>query len=330
MDISVLVPTYHRPQDLLRCLNALALQTKAPFEVLVVVRDTDTETFAALANFKTDTLPLKTLVVQEPGQVAALNTGLSRAQGEVIAITDDDAAPRPQWLERIDAHFAGDHTVGGVGGKDIIHPQSLVAGDSPSTVVGKVQWFGRVIGRHHLGFGEPRPVSVLKGANMSYRQAAVDDHRFDTRLRGQGAQVHNDMAFSLAIKRAGWQLMYDPLVEVDHYPAQRFDEDQRDAFSYEACKNAVHNETVALLDYLPWVQKAIFMVWALVVGTRDAFGLVQWLRFSLKGDGRASERLAAAWQGRLMGLQTWGRYRLAKSSRQSESLGPGKDVPISD
>ncbi len=330
MDISVLVPTYHRPQDLLRCLKALTMQTKPPFEVLVVVRESDAETFAALADFNSCSLPLKTLVVQEPGQVAALNTGLSRAQGEVIAITDDDAAPRPQWLERIDAHFSGDATIGGVGGKDIIHPQSLVAGDAPSAVVGQVQWFGRVIGRHHVGFGQPRPVSVLKGANMSYRQAAVDGHRFDTRLRGHGAQMHNDMAFSLAIKRAGWQLIYDPLVEVDHYPAQRFDEDQRDSFSYEACKNAVHNETLVLLDYLPWVQKVIFMVWALVVGTRDSFGLIQWLRFSLKGDGQASKQLAAAWQGRLMGSQTWGRYRLPRFSRRSEALGTGTDVPISD
>jgi len=30
---------------------------------------------------------------------------------------------------------------------------------------------------------------------------------------------------------AGWKLIYDPRVAVDHYPAQRFDEDQRNKFN---------------------------------------------------------------------------------------------------
>ncbi|RAG65491.1 hypothetical protein DN536_36710, partial [Burkholderia multivorans] len=31
--------------------------------------------------------------------------------------------------------------------------------------------------------------------------------------------------------RAGWKLMYDPAIAVDHYPAERFDDDRRDARS---------------------------------------------------------------------------------------------------
>ena len=49
MIITVLIPTYHRTRDLARCLEALEDQTRAPDEILLVVRDTDSETRDMLA-----------------------------------------------------------------------------------------------------------------------------------------------------------------------------------------------------------------------------------------------------------------------------------------
>lgn len=45
MNISVLIPTYRRPKDLARCLEALKKQKRVPDEVLVIVRNTDAETW---------------------------------------------------------------------------------------------------------------------------------------------------------------------------------------------------------------------------------------------------------------------------------------------
>ena len=174
-------------------------------------------------------------------------------------------------------------------------------------MVGKVQWFGRVIGNHHLGVGEPREVDVLKGTNMSYRRSAVHGTSFDKRLRGSGAQVHNDMAFSLLVKHLGWKLIYDPGLAVDHFPAARFDEDQRHLFSTTAFSMMVHNETLVLLEHLPPVRRVVFGFWALVVGSRAGPGLVQWLRL-LPSEGRlAGAKLQAALRGRLEGSRTWRR-----------------------
>lgn len=52
-----------------------------------------------------------------------------------------------------------------------------------------IQWFGRIIGNHHLGVGLPQKVDFLKGANMSYRAQVLATLRFDTRLRGAGASL---------------------------------------------------------------------------------------------------------------------------------------------
>jgi len=48
MKVSVLVPTYRRPTDLLKCLQALAMQEMPATEVLVVCRTDDQDTHDAL------------------------------------------------------------------------------------------------------------------------------------------------------------------------------------------------------------------------------------------------------------------------------------------
>ncbi|MGB3639757.1 MAG: glycosyltransferase [Rivularia sp. (in: cyanobacteria)] len=303
MAIALIIPTYRRSQDLARCLEALKNQTRPADEVIVVVRDTDTETWSFLEGFDSKTLPLRTATVTITGVVAAMNAGLDAASSDIVAFTDDDAAPHPDWLARIESHYLADERVGGVGGRDwVYHGSDLEDGNSGT--VGQVSWFGRVIGNHHIGTGEAREVDVLKGVNMSFRRAAILGWHFDERMKGTGAQVHFELAFSLKLKRAGWKLIYDPQVAVNHYPAKRFDEDRRNSFNQIAFANAVHNETVALLEYFSPLQKLAFLLWATTIGTREAMGFIQWLRFLPSEGLLAGKKLLASWRGRWQGLQT--------------------------
>jgi cellulose synthase/poly-beta-1,6-N-acetylglucosamine synthase-like glycosyltransferase len=233
------------------------------------VRDADAESRALLQGCEFASSTLRVVTVSVPGMVAALNAGLEAARANIIAITDD-VVPRPDWLARINTYFRADPKVGGVGGRDWIHHDGKVEGGARK-VVGRVQWFGRVVGNHHLGVGKPREVCVLKGANMSYRRAAIQGVRFDERLRGTGAQVHNDLAFSLAVRRAGWKLIYDPSVAVDDYLAPRFGEDQRDRYDWTS---AAYNETLSLLEHLTPMRRLVFIIWAVLVRTRSSPGLV--------------------------------------------------------
>ncbi len=254
------------------------------------------------------------MTVKASGVVAALNTGLDTAQGDIIAITDDDAAPHADWLARIETHFLSDERVGGVGGRDwVYHGTQLI--DGVCEVVGRVQWFGRVIGDHCFGVGEPREVDVFKGANMSYRRTAITGLHFDERMRGTGAQVHFELAFTLALKRAGWKLIYDPEVAIDHYPAQRFDEDQRYKFNAIALSNTVHNQTLILLEYLPPIRRAVFLLWAILVGTREALGFLQWLRFLPSEGALAGQKLLASLRGHWQGWRSWQESISGKSFR---------------
>jgi cellulose synthase/poly-beta-1,6-N-acetylglucosamine synthase-like glycosyltransferase len=261
-----------------------------------------------VARFAERGIPARTVRVEAGGHVAALNAGLDAAQAAIVAITDDDAVPRSDWLERIVRHFESDPALTGVGGRDLVYLRHRPVVASAARV-GMVAPYGRVVGNHHIGRGGPRAVDVLKGVNMSFRRAHLDGARFDERLRGTGAQVHNDLAFSLQLRRRGCLLLYDPQVLVDHYPAQRHDEDQRDAFNPLALENASFNEALALLDYLRWPQRALYLGWAMIIGIGVAPGLLQGLRLLLRRDPDAIVKLRSATRGRMLGAAAWIRRR---------------------
>ncbi len=298
MSISVLIPTYRRANDLSRCLTAIEAQARPADEIVLVVRDSDEETRAFLASFKHSLRKLRIVTVCVPGVIAAMSAGLAEAESDIVALTDDDTAPYPDWLERIEAHFA-DPQVGGVGGRDW---QPIERGDR--RVVGIVQWHGRVIGNHHLGAGPAREVDILKGANCAYRAEPLKRIGFESRLRGAGAQVHWELALGMAMRQEGWKLIYDPAVAMDHFIAPRSDEDQfhRGIFGARGLSDSVYNETLILMTYLPPLRRLVFLVWAFLVGTRIEPGISQMPRLIARRDKYIWNRFITTYQARFAAM----------------------------
>ena len=313
MLITTIIPTYRRPQDLSRCLASLKQQTRAADEVIVVMRDTDEVTRAWIETFDPESLPLKVVTIAIPGVVAAMNEGVRAAAGEIVVFTDDDAAACADWLARIEDHFLAADDIGGVGGRDRLHVNGQLI-EGKAAVVGKVQWFGRVIGNHHLGFGDAQEVEVLKGVNMSFLKQAIAPIMFDERMLGQGAQAHFECACCFQLKQAGWRLIYDPQIVVDHFQGKRFDADQREQFDPVATVNQVHNQTLCVLEYLPFERRYLYLLWGILIGTRGQRGCLQTVRFFPAEGLLAIQRLRASVQGRWRAWKTW-----------RASFGGGKD-----
>jgi glycosyltransferase involved in cell wall biosynthesis len=304
MLVTALVPTYRRPEDLRRCLDGFKAQTRLPDEMLVVVRDTDEITAAMLDAYDAGPLRIRRVLVHPPGQVAALNRGLEEMRGDIVAITDDDAVPRPEWIQRVAAHFESDDTVGGVGGPDWTHQDGQVF-DGSAGVCGRVQWFGRIDAADPIR-KQVCDTDILKGANMSYRRAAIGSRvRFDTRLAGAGAQLFNDFAFALAIRREGWRNVFDREVTVDHYPGQRLDKDKRNTFKFDTLADALHNLTFIILTHLAWHGRPAFMTYALLLGSNSMPGLVWLPMHVLRGAPNAVAVWGATAVGRARGLRTF-------------------------
>jgi glycosyltransferase involved in cell wall biosynthesis len=317
--ISVLIPTYRRVPDLDRCLAAIAAQTRPADEVIVVARDSDAQTQEYLRTRQAVKPGLRVVTVTVQGVIAAMNAGLEAAGGDLIALTDDDAAPRPDWLARIETHFVADSGVGGVGGRDWVSHGNELNDGPPATNAGQMSWYGRVTAGHHLAAGPPREVCVLKGVNCAYRAVPLREIAFDKRMAGSGAQVHWELALGLALQRAGWKLLLDPAIAVDHYPAARFDEDQRRTFSSLAVRNSVANETLVVFEHLRGWARLAFLLWIAMVGTSSAPGLLQVPRVIFLRRPHPLRLWWATLQGRVAGLRTFFKTRHRSGTGRAKS-----------
>ena len=112
VDISVIIPTYHRPNDLLRCLGSLERQTLGEFQTVVVDNSPDAELRERMRAFET-----RVLYVHEPslGLHNARHAGARAATGDVLVFTDDDAEFSQSWLAAYSEAFA-------------LHPEMAAAG----------------------------------------------------------------------------------------------------------------------------------------------------------------------------------------------------------
>lgn len=101
--ISVVIPTYRRPDLLKKCLFALANQDFpfSQFEIIVVSDGPDGATMDMineLKEFKQNPDINFFFTDEKRGPAAARNFGWKKANGELIAFTDDDCIPASDWL----------------------------------------------------------------------------------------------------------------------------------------------------------------------------------------------------------------------------------------
>jgi len=300
--LAVIVPSFRRPDGLARCLASLERQTRRPDEIVIGVRESDTPTLAVISAAAERGVPVRAVTTEATGVVAAMTAALRgvSAKCDITALLDDDATAHPDFCARILTAFAADATLGGFGGRDW---QPWERGNAEP--VGVVQWFGRVIGNHHLGAGAAREVDLLKGVCSAYRTPPLRDIGFGTQLRGSGSQWGWELRVGLAMQRQGWRLVYDPALGVDHHiePRQVDDQYHRGVFNADELMIGASNETAILLEFLPWWRAAVFLLWSVLVGTRMLPGVLQLPRLLLMGKGLRWREFMATMRGRVDGLR---------------------------
>ena len=171
--LSVVVCTHNRPDDLERCLDALARLDDKP-QVIVVDSATEPPCEALVARYETALPGLVYEYESEPGLSRARNRGVARASGSIVAFLDDDAAPHRDWSRAILAPFAADARIGCVGG-------ACAAAFEPEAE--RPQWLSDRL----LQFaGITRFGDVARAGTVEHRMAVRREHgvpRLGTRVR---------------------------------------------------------------------------------------------------------------------------------------------------
>jgi GT2 family glycosyltransferase len=320
MNISVVIPTYRRPDYLAKALSGLINQNRKPDEVVIGTREGDEFTAQFLAEFHTELFPLKIVVVTVPGVIASMNAGIQESSGDLVCLLDDDAEPLPDWVEKVETAFYQDPKLGALGGRDLLQDHPEMRREEPTTdQVGILTPYGRIIGNHHRGEGAFRHVDLLKGCNIAINGNLLREIGIETQLLGQGAQVHWELALCLDLKRKGFVVAYDPSLKIIHHIAPRLDDDQihRGKFSRQGLYDLVYNEHFVIHSRLNGQRALFHFLWSLAVGSLAAPGLVQYLRGKLRKEKLMEQKLLVTLRATLKGKSNGKRSSRAKRLKQN-------------
>lgn len=99
--VSAVIPTRNRPELVLRAVRSALAQTYANIEVIVVIDGPDQATVSALEAVQVSDARLRVLPLpQSVGACDTRNAGIEAANGEWIALLDDDDEWMPEKLEK--------------------------------------------------------------------------------------------------------------------------------------------------------------------------------------------------------------------------------------
>ena len=220
-DVAVVVSTHNRADFLPDLFEALVGQTldRTTFEVVVVDDASDDTTWPVLRELaRRPALRLRALrLAANAGQGVGRNVGVRFSRAPIVAFTDDDCIPTPQWLESLTAPMRG----AGVARFGPVVVQGRTAA-WPGDAEGSGPWSRTV--------WVDGPTWLFETCNVAYRRCDVDEAGgFPARAgayRGStGRQVGEDALLGWRVAEGGARLEFAPdaVVHHRHLPARYAD-----------------------------------------------------------------------------------------------------------
>ncbi len=201
--LSILICTI-RPATAWTAIEGIRNQTINKWELLVVDQS-HTDQLSDMIGELNDSR-IQHIADDGIGKSRALNIGISKARGEIVACTDDDCVPRADWAEAILAAYNADPSLAMVGGPVLPPPDHT--GNSgqvhcPFYQGGDFSWRG---GDGCSDYILNKTVHGMMGANISYRRDVLLEKvgPFDNNL-GPGRRYPSgeDRDISIRVWRAG-------------------------------------------------------------------------------------------------------------------------------
>jgi len=298
MPVTVVVPTWRRPDLLQRCLEGVIAQDPAADEILVVARPDDAATLDVI-EARAGSPGVRWVEVTEPGYVPPVRAGLAAATGDLVAFIDDDAVPEQGWLRALSAPFA-DHRVACVGG--------LV--DTPGTVgvvhadAGRMRWYGKHIGNLGLVTADaPFEVDGVLEGNSMWRAEVLRDLEFLGAFAADDAPLYG-LDLSLQAKSRGWKVVYTSDAAIRHTPGPRPGGSPDRSDRACAIRSYSRNMTLIGLRHMRGLARVAFATWWWLIGERASYGLVTALIDGSRG-ALARGYVTASFAGKADGMRAW-------------------------
>ena len=214
--ISVIIINWNRRELLRACLESMALQRDVELEV-IVVDNGSTDGSVEMADHQfSGKFPLRLIRNTENlGFCAANNQGIAIAQGEFIALLNNDAEAEHDWLNALWQACTGRSEVGMVASKILVHEDPLKIDKVGHLIYLDGQNRGRGHGEVDAGqYDHTEDCLWPDGCAALYRKAMLDEiGGFDEDFFAYG----DDAELGLRGRIAGWECVYAPLARVRHH-----------------------------------------------------------------------------------------------------------------
>ncbi|GAA3084182.1 hypothetical protein GCM10010520_33670 [Rhizobium viscosum] len=216
-DVSLLICTKDRPDELARCLASIPRQSLPPVEVIVVDNASAGDATRRVVEAAGATYVREDRV----GLDYARNAAVRAARTEFVAFTDDDVVLHERWLENLMKAFDRPE-IGCVTG--LVLPGEL---STPAQLIFETHWgFGRGYKRLDFGpdfyrqsapYGAPAWL-IGAGASQAFRRQVFDDiGLFDVRLDMGAAGCSGDSEFWNRLLHHGSTCRYEPTAVSWHF-----------------------------------------------------------------------------------------------------------------
>ncbi|MBW4522764.1 MAG: hormogonium polysaccharide biosynthesis glycosyltransferase HpsE [Scytolyngbya sp. HA4215-MV1] len=222
MDFTVAICTYNGAKRLPEVLEGLRSQTgteNIAWEVIIVDNNSTDDTRQVIQSYQSQWLadcPLRYAFEPEQGAAYARLRAAKEAHGSLIGFLDDDTVPTNHWITAACA-FAQVHPQAGAYGSQI-HGDFEV---EPSEELKQVAFFLAVIERGDEPFLYERKKRILPpSAGLVVRRHAwcesVPNRPFLTGRTAKSMLTSEDLEALVYIQNAGWQIWYNPAMEIHH------------------------------------------------------------------------------------------------------------------
>ena len=308
LNTSVLIPTFQRSDQLVRCLQSLATQTLLPTEVIIVWQADDTTTRDSVEELRhTLPFPLQLLHCSEAGVISAENTALESAKGDIILLCDDDVVTPPGWIAR-HLSFYSDPKIGAVGGAaNNYNPDGSPFPKRKIQPIGLLTWHGKSYGNMYDQVEEwisrlPIDVDHLVGYNFSIRRSAFD--WFESALKRYWQMFELDVC--LQVKKRGYRVVFDFANVVAHHPTNTAYAGGRDGDLQVKIFNAGYNHAFILAKHSPSYLQFPRLMYLLLVGSIGSPGLLSSLMAMIHYGHplRELQILLKSWQHKMAGWKS--------------------------
>lgn len=243
MEISVVICTHNRPEDLRRAIASLMAQSipASDYEVIVIDNAPSNDDAKLVVDSYGDVPNLQYVLEPEVGLSKARNTGWQKATAPYVAFLDDDATAAPDWLECfLDAFKSVRRKIGMAGGK--VMPEW--GGERPTWLSDHLTPYLSLV-----DWSDERVLlkdwRYIAGVNMAIPRAHLERFGgFNEALGRKGTNLLSNEETLLRdqMRQEGLSILYDPSIRVWHHiePARMKKRWFKRRFLWQGISEAVH------------------------------------------------------------------------------------------